>query len=101
MKLTVICKFAALLTLWVDPVRTFNVPPSRSMPTGRKPIDRGEQKDKYFGDNGRFQSCLVSSMSYSNSDTSPDTQTSTVDDNDLPGQSKKGVYQIKTEEQYR
>lgn len=89
MKLATSCKVVALLTLSVDPARTFNVP---------------QQKDKCFGGNvgsGRLRSRLVSRMSDSNSHTAPDEQKSTIDVDDLPGLSKKGVYKIKTEEQYK
>ena len=44
---------------------------------------------------------LVCKMSNSNSDNGPHEHTSIIDGTDLPGQSRKGVYQIKTEEQYK
>jgi hypothetical protein len=108
MKLTAACKVVlALLTLWVDPARTFHVRVSRSTGTcsSREAIELIANHKCFAGNGGEhgrlLQSRLVSRMSNSNIARPDDTQTSTIDDNDLPGQSKKGVYQIKTEQQYK
>ena len=66
MKLIVICKVVALLTIGVDLARALNVPLSRWMLSGSlNAIHRVEQKDKCFGGNGGNVRCGLQSESAS------------------------------------